>query len=235
MTGLRHQEGVLADGRIIRGRRHGELGIGQLAETLQSPEGKDAGFGLTLTKREVRHEGHGRQAGCWIAIHQHAECIETDDLARMAKRCDEASGIGLRKVGVTENGGALVLNAVDAPEVMLAVRAHRGAGLRVLRAARVVVGHDRGVEIEDVHRAIRTERDADGAEPMVRGAEPLRVRQRQLTFVSRAVEEEFLLVDDIQDGLGDEDHAVVFLRPSTVFINLGGASGRVVADLVDLQ
>ena len=153
----------------------------------------------------------------------------------MAEGCDEASGIGLRKVRVTEGGRTLVLDAVDATEVVLAVRTNRGARLRVLRAAGVIVSHDGRIEVEDVHRTIWTEGDVNRTEPMVHRAKPLGILQEQLTLEGGAIEHELLVVDDVENRFADEDRAVVFLGPRTVLIDGRRAGSRVASDLVNLQ
>ena len=136
---------------------------------------------------------------------------------------------------MTIGGGVVVLDAVNATEVVLAVRTHRGARLGVQRTAGVVVGDDRGVEVEDVHRAVGTEGDVDRTEPMVHRAEPFGILQDELTLIGGTVEHELLVVNDVEDRLGDEDRTVVFLGPSGVFIDGRRTGGGVATDLVNLE
>ena len=153
----------------------------------------------------------------------------------MAEGGNQASGVGLRKVGVTEGGRAVVLDAVDTTEVVLAVRTDRGARLGVLRATGVIVGHDGSIEVDDVHGAIRTEGDVNRTEPMIGRAKPFGVRQKQLTLEGGAIEDELLVVDDVENRFADEDRAIVFLGPGTVLIDRRCTGGGVATDLVDLQ
>ena len=235
MSSLGNKEGVLTDRGVLIRSGDRQLFTGELAETLQAPESEDAGFRLTLAEGQLRHERHRGVLDGGSAIHEDAEGIEADDLARMAEGCDETSGIGLRKVRVTEGGRTLVLDAVDATEVVLAVRTDRGARLRVLRATGVIVSHDGSIEVEDVHRTIWTEGDVNRTEPMVRRAKPLGIRQEQLTLEGGAIEHELLVVDDVENRFADEDRAIVFFGPRTVLIDGRRAGSRVAADLVDLQ
>ena len=153
----------------------------------------------------------------------------------MRERGDEAGRIGLGQVGVRLRRGGFMLDAVDAAEVVLAVGADRGAGLGVLRPAGVVVGDDGRVEVEDVHRAIGAEGDVDRAEPVVGRTEPLLVLEQEFAAVEGAIEHELLVVHDVEDGLGHPHGAVIFLGPGAPFVDGGGATGRVMADLVDLH
>ena len=168
--GFGHQEGVLPDrGRTIRGGSDDQSGF-QAFETLQGPEGQDAGLrdGVGAHQGVERTGGRGLQAG--ITIHQGAERVEADDLVRMAERGDESGDIGLGKVRNDELGRRLVLDAIDASEIVLSVRTDRGARLAVQRTTGVVVRHDRSVEVEDVQGAVRTEAHVDRTEPMVHRA-----------------------------------------------------------------
>ena len=128
-----------------------------------------------------------------------------------------------------------MLDAVDATEIVFAVGTHGSAGLAVQRPAGVVVRDDRGVEIEDVERAIRTEGDVDRTEPMVQRAEPLAVLEGDFAEEGRASGDELLEVDDVQNRLGDEDGVAILLRPGSMFLHGHGTGGGVVTDLVDLQ
>ena len=128
-----------------------------------------------------------------------------------------------------------MLDAIDASEVVFAVRADGGAGLAMLWAAGVIVGDDRRVEIQDVHRAIRSDAQVDRTEPVVGGTKPFLVLQEKAAFVGRAVQGELLMVDDVEDRLGHEDRAGIFLGPRAAFVHHGGAGCGIVSDLVDLH
>ena len=153
----------------------------------------------------------------------------------MVESGDESGDIRLRQVGDGELRSGVMLDAVDTAEVMLTIRTHRGAGLAVHRATRIVVRDDRRVEVEDVQRAVRTERDVDGTEPMVHGAQPFAVLEGDFAEEGRTARGQLLEVNDVEDGLGDEDGVAIFIRPGAVLLDGHGARGGVVADLVDLQ
>ena len=235
LTGLGDEEGVLAQGGFRRGGDSGERRGGELAETLERPEGLDAGLdgGAGGEQGGQRSDGGGLRGV--VAVEEDADRVEADDLAGVRERGDEAGGVRLGEVGVRLRRGGVMLDAVDTAEVVLAVGADRGAGLGVLRAAGVVVRDDRGVEVEDVHRAVGAEGDVDRAEPVVSRAEPFLVLEHEFAAVERAVEHELLVVDDVEDGLGHPHGAVIFLGPGAPFIDGGGAAGGVMADLVDLH
>ena len=235
LAGLGGEEGVLAQGGFRCGGGGGERRGGELAETLERPEGLDAGLDGGAGGEQGGERGDGGGLRGVVAVEEDADRVEADDLAGMRERGDEAGGVDLGEVGVRLRRGGVMLDTVDATEVVLAVGADRGAGLGVLRAAGVVVGDDWGVEVEDVHRAIGTEGDVDRAEPVVRRAEPLLVLEQELAAVERAIEHELLVVDDVEDGLGHPHGAVIFLGPSAPFVDGGGATGGVMADLVDLH
>ena len=88
----------------------------------------------------------------------------------MAKGRNQASDVCFREVGNAEFRSTFMLDPVDSPEVMLAVWSDRGARLTVLGSAGIIVRDDWGVEIEDIHRTVGTERDIDRAEPMIHRA-----------------------------------------------------------------
>ena len=99
----------------------------------------------------------------------------------MAERSDKPGDIGLGKVRDGELRRRLVLDTIDATEIVLSVRTDRGARLAMQRTTGVVVRHDRGVEIQDVERAVRTKAHVDRTEPMVHRTEPLAVLEGDLT------------------------------------------------------
>ena len=235
MAGFGDEEGVLADGGVAIGAKRAKQAVFEAIEPLQGPEGQDAGFGLGIAADHghERADRGGQEAG--LLVHQDAKGVETDDLVRVIEGGDKAGDVGLGEVGNRERRGRLVLDAIDPAEVMLAVRTHGSAGLAVQRAAGVVMRDDRSVEIEDIQRAVRTERDVDGAEPVVHGAEPLALLERDVTEERRAAGRQFLEVDDVEDRLGDEDGVTIFLGPGAVFLDGHGAGGGVIPDLVDLQ
>src|SRR5690606_6586749 len=71
--------------------------------------------------------------------------------------------------------GLLVLDAPDAREVMVPVRARGGVVRAVCRATGVVVDRDLVVEIDKVHRAVRTDAAVDWLEPVVRAGQEVRL------------------------------------------------------------
>ena len=83
---------------------------------------------------------------------------------------DETGDIGLGEVRNLELLRRLMLDSIDAAEVVLTVRTHGGTRFAVQRTTGVIVRDDRGVEVEDVQGAVRTERDINRAEPVVHGA-----------------------------------------------------------------
>ena len=153
----------------------------------------------------------------------------------MVESGDEPGDIGLGEVRDRKLRRGVMLDAVDTAEVVLAVRADGGAGFAVHGTTGVVVRDDWGIEIEYVERTIGTERDVDRAEPMVRRAEPFPILDGHFTEESRAIGDEFLEVDDVEDRLGDEDTVTVVLGPGAMLLDSHGTSRGVIADLVDLQ
>ena len=175
MTGFGDEEGVLTHRRVGVTAKDAEQAILEAIETLQGPQGLDAGFGLGVAA-DLGHEranGGGEQAN--VLFHEHAEGVEADDLIRMIERGDEAGDIGFREVRDDELRSRFVLDAVDATKVVLAVRSHGSTRLTVHWTTGVIMRDDGGVEIEDVHRTIRTKGDVDRAEPMVHRAQPFAI------------------------------------------------------------
>ena len=235
VSGLGDKEGVLADRGIRISAERMQEAVFETIKTLKGPESRDAGFGLGLATDHghERTDGGGEQA-C-VLVHEHAEGVEADDLVRVIERGDESGDVGLGEVRNRELRRGVMLDAVDTAEVVLAVRAHGGAGFAVQGTTGVVVRDDRGVEIEDVKRAVRAEGYVDRAEPMVRRAEPFPILDGHFTEEGRSVGDEFLEVDDVEDRLGDEDAVTVVLGPGAMLLDGHGTSRGVIADLVDLQ
>ena len=154
---------------------------------MEGPEGLDASFryGVTTDERHQRADGGSEQAG--IALHQHPDGIEAYGLIRMREGGDQRGNVGLSQIRDGELSGRFVLDTIDAAEIVFAIRADGGTGLTVLRATRVIVGDDRRIEIEHVHRAVRADTQGDRTEPVVGRTEPLLVLQEEAAFVGGSV------------------------------------------------
>src|SRR5690606_8310066 len=98
-----------------------------------------------------------------------------------------------------------MLDPVDPAEVALAVGTDGGIRAAVLRSAGVVVRDHRGVEVEDIHRAVGSQIHRNWAEPVVSGPQPLTVLENQFPMIAVTAWGEPLVVDDIKDRLGHED------------------------------
>ena len=234
-AGLGDEEGVLAHrGGRIGGHGGEQTGL-QTVQPLKRPQGQHAGLRQAVgTGQGVEGaRGGGLQAG--VTLHQGTQGVESDDLVGMAEGRNEGADVGLGKVGMGEGLGLVMLDAPDAAEVVLAVGAHRGAGLGVKRAAGVIVGDDGRVEVQDVERAVGTELQRDRTEPMVHGTQPLAVLQQKLTRERAASGDELLVVDDVEDRFRDEDRVTIGVGPGTVLLHRHRAGGGVESDLVDLQ
>ena len=105
----------------------------------------------------------------------------------MGEGGDQRGNVGLGQIRDGELSGRFVLNTIDASEIVFSIRADGGTGLTVLRATRVIVGDDRCIEIEHIHRAVRADTQVDGTEPVVSGTEPLLVLQEEAAFVGGSV------------------------------------------------
>jgi len=130
--------------------------------------------------------------------------------------------------------GLIVLNAVNAAEVVFAVRTHAGAGAAVLRTPGIAVGHDRAVEIQHIHGAIRPELHIHRKEPKVLSAQPFAIRHRHVAHDVRGGGAQFLEMDDVQNRLRAIHGAIPLLRPSAGFIDRAGTGGAVPTHHVDL-
>ena len=127
MAGLCGEEGVLAHGDIGVGAELTEQSVLQAIQALQGPEGEDAGLrtGVATDQRRQGADGRGLQAG--VTFHEYAQGVETDGLARMRKCGEQAGDVGLGKVGNGELRGGVMLDAIDAAEIVFAVRTDGGA------------------------------------------------------------------------------------------------------------
>ena len=128
-----------------------------------------------------------------------------------------------------------MLDAVNATKVVLAIRTDGSTRFTMQRTTGVVMRDDGGIKIEDIHRAIRTERDVDRTEPMIHGTQPFAVLDCNFPQEGRTTRDQFFKVYDIENRLSGEDGIAILFWPSAMLLNGYGASGGVITDLVDLQ
>ncbi len=212
------------DGLALRGRGGGEGGgVALLGEAAD----RRAGDG-----------GEGLRAGGAVVLQREApgELLHVGVGAGL-DRAHEARQVTAVERRRREFPRLLVLHAPDAGEVMIAIRAHRGVGGAVDRAAGVVVDHRLVVEIDHVERAVGSDARLDRAEPQVAAAHELRLLAARLAahVVAHAVAPHELVVDDVEGRFAGEVAVVPTLRPGAALVDRATGGGGEAPHLVDLR
>ena len=177
--------GTSRSNRVAFGREFGgvfpQRGIGviqrgqqdrfiQLAQIVEAVERMDAGKlrRITFQQRGQRSHGGGRLGFIEQAVRRGA-----GPAVRMIQHFHQPGGIVRIEREGGQGLGVLVLNAVDAGEVMVAIRTRGGIARAVGGSSGVVVNGDLVVKVHQINGAIRADAAMDWAKPVIGAGDEL--------------------------------------------------------------
>ena len=241
-----HPKGILANpgGRIVHDRGggrivpgHGPVGGGYAVK----PQGLDAGFSRGgSVADELTQTGQCR--------FQHGGLLNQEAIGRRANptiRMVEGGDQRLHVVAVELCGrqrlGILVLDAPNAGEVVIPIRAGSRIAGAVTRTPGVIVDGDLIVEIDQIDGPVRTHAAVNGAEPIIGARQELGLLAAVFlaALVGRALGVEELMMEELAGGLAHEERIPLggrpLGRPSAAVINCRARGCGPSAHPVDLH
>ena len=206
--------------RVVDGHQQVRFRHGVQRE--QCPERMNAHIRKAIGPEQGLKPGHN---GRILFLGQEPLRRQTHPGVRMFEGVKQFLGIRAGQLRQVITADVLVLNPVDAPVLVVAIRTDRGVARTVLDAADVVVRDRLVIEIEQIHRPIRADAGMHRAKPKVAPGDEFRLIApgRLVGRILAAIKN--VLMHDMNRRLANERAASIFFRPGAAFIN-GATAGR---------